>query len=1187
MAKISDEKYDGLEILSIGALYNGPLEKKYWSSTRGKDRYPYPVGYQALRTRNGVTYTMKIHEGLKGPLFMISSSDGQSCSGQTPDIAWGKFPKKGSHSIKLGREKRFSCKIDGVEFFGFKNSSVQRLLRELLANVGCTDQNLQPSSYGSLHSGMKHQTKVTDSFICPGPPLSCLDKPIIKGKRSRTLKMKNLNPGASTSLKKLRYGDCIVNAAEFSFRQGKNCSVENSMNHMPTKDQKTSSVTGGSLESLKEAGDGGNPSSVQDGFQSGSSQYYILKEGDIPQKEDRPLLQVSRLTSIETEGYSSLMAKQDKSGEIHFERETGNNNDLGLFAPDSLDLFYSTAPPVNENGSHSQETGQKDSSSDKDCNPDANELVISEEKAAELPLEAESDSPYAHSEKFSEVGREISESMMTCLLPRAVPLLKTFKRRKKKTKESSEIAPFQASIRKDNLRTEDNGTSTDLARAHIDGSNLEGQKETMHAFTDTAALYCHEPGQCTIFAPDSVDYDCGADDIGLYIPSLRSECPQLDTMVPPVLVDAVNEPTEVHACVNERQRMDFDNEVNVAATSYPKEEESFFAEFAPGFTPSSKTSYLGNYKVICEESDGCILKSEDSPGSSGGKDSSGPKKENNQDAFSAQQTDACTVAAISHSLLTESIICRSIVDGCAPDPVTSGVAPGNHPVSLFHHKEHESHPFSSESKFESLHEEKNVNGHNSKFSSGAQSVLCPSNDGYDLDVSTTCMAREGNCQTQFAEEQVHKVIQNSSLRLKNNVDNALEFSGRYVHPLPILSILLRRRENTMYICVLCGNLVDKDGTLFMYKVSLEEHIGSPSFIGYSKILFSVSRDAVGREIAPYRSGLQLTPDGQCLVFPNSIEAPYCRKGEIQCQCMACQSCQSQKDAIKVVQIKHGHVSKVTELMTNDKVHCLLVCPPSSLLGVQGNGALHLWTMNSTWSAPTETYDLSTCDCIFPCIVELKRIPNSAALVIGHNGFGEFGIWDICQRVLVARYSCPSTSILQIAPVTVFRWKGQGRASMNPFENDRIDAILTATEKSFSKHPENNSPILPTEKEENMVIWLLVSTTSDTEQKFKSSDSQMNLGGSCRLALLMENKVTLGSALESRATALGTSAGHGILGTCDGCLYTWEISTGIKLQVLHHLEGKAITCIAMDQDSCTEFLAVASGEHLLFYRSPIH
>ncbi|KAG4116330.1 hypothetical protein ERO13_D12G163150v2 [Gossypium hirsutum] len=107
-------KLDDLEIVSIGSVYKGPWEKKYWSSSRGKDRYPYPVGYQAVRAHNGSTYKTEIHEGPRGPLFVISC-DGQSCSGQTPDIAWEKFQKMGCPHLKIWHGKRFSCKIDGVE----------------------------------------------------------------------------------------------------------------------------------------------------------------------------------------------------------------------------------------------------------------------------------------------------------------------------------------------------------------------------------------------------------------------------------------------------------------------------------------------------------------------------------------------------------------------------------------------------------------------------------------------------------------------------------------------------------------------------------------------------------------------------------------------------------------------------------------------------------------------------------------------------------------------------------------------------------------------------------------------------------------------------------------------------------------------------------------------------------------
>ncbi|GMJ09580.1 hypothetical protein HRI_004627200 [Hibiscus trionum] len=48
----------------------------------------------------------------------------------------------------MERDSQFSCKIDGVEFFGFKNPFVQRLLQELVANVnGTAERSLLSSSF--------------------------------------------------------------------------------------------------------------------------------------------------------------------------------------------------------------------------------------------------------------------------------------------------------------------------------------------------------------------------------------------------------------------------------------------------------------------------------------------------------------------------------------------------------------------------------------------------------------------------------------------------------------------------------------------------------------------------------------------------------------------------------------------------------------------------------------------------------------------------------------------------------------------------------------------------------------------------------------------------------------------------------------------------------------------------------
>ncbi|KAL6983309.1 hypothetical protein U1Q18_016698 [Sarracenia purpurea var. burkii] len=320
---------------------------------------------------------------------------------------------------------------------------------------------------------------------------------------------------------------------------------------------------------------------------------------------------------------------------------------------------------------------------------------------------------------------------------------------------------------------------------------------------------------------------------------------------------------------------------------------------------------------------------------------------------------------------------------------------------------------------------------------------------------------------------------------------------------------------------------------------------------------------------------------------------------MQCPCSACMDC-FDNNAVKVVLVKRGYVSVVVNLKTVDNVHCILVCEPNYLVCVEESGRLHLWVMNSTWSAQMEECDLSTSDCIFPCIVDLKRIPNCAALVVGHNGFGEFGLWDISKRTFVARFSYPSTSVFQFLPISLFRWQSND-------QEDHINNIMAATKISFLEQVEKHVSI-PRDGED-FAVWLFISTVcnSDVQHGFQSSTHKINQVGLWRLALLVENRVILGSTLDPRAAAVGASAGHGIIGTGDGFVYLWELSTGAKLRHLRcfkdnanlllfslwrktlvglgwasgAVEGLGISCIAVG-DSTLGPLAVAGGDQLKVY-----
>ncbi|CAN6477893.1 unnamed protein product [Victoria cruziana] len=185
---MGDQNDDGLEIVAIGSLYRGPWVKKYWSCSRGKDRYPYPVGYEAVRTCAGDTYRMEIHEGSKGPLFFVMAG-GKSVTGLTPDIAWGKFNKKNNCRVKIWHGKRFSCKIDGTEFFGFRNPLVQRLLRQLVADEHrLTESSLVLSSWKDSSTLQKQNS---DLHTVPDLLLE-LEKQEISGKKWKKKRSKSL-----------------------------------------------------------------------------------------------------------------------------------------------------------------------------------------------------------------------------------------------------------------------------------------------------------------------------------------------------------------------------------------------------------------------------------------------------------------------------------------------------------------------------------------------------------------------------------------------------------------------------------------------------------------------------------------------------------------------------------------------------------------------------------------------------------------------------------------------------------------------------------------------------------------------------------------------------------------------------------------------------------------------------------
>ncbi|XP_057461222.1 uncharacterized protein LOC130751632 [Actinidia eriantha] len=1132
---------------------------------------------------------MEIHEGLKGPLFSITSTDGQPCSGQTPDIAWENFQKKGCSRIKLWHGKRFSCNIDGVEFFGFKNPFVQRLLRELVANVGGTaEHSFLPSSFGNGDSGPKHNSQCKESYSTPDL------LPQIKGKRRRKGKTINSNLTCGAVLKKLRPKDEMHSNDTVHSRQGGG-TLAASIN----------------LETTVEIEN--NPDLVKDGFPLESSRCSDHLKEVPPQKEinggrfencistglagdlsmQNQLL--NRSTDAEIKVLSSSLMLEDKDEQVPVSKDAQIINDKDLCAPDSLDFLH-------DGTSDAQQNGPKESPCKGKSELNAGELVISERLAPELhPLEEMGTIECSERSDFDSVGQEIANSMITVLLPRALPLLKTFTRKKNTMINPSETSPCWEQKHKENCRTDHHAEVASHAEVHTKNSLLDHQeKEKMHILNTDPGSLCFEQNGPVV--PDSFKNDpSGSDVTEAVLADMGQSITRSETLGLPVGIHSMHQSSNCQAgCIPSRENVflvrnkymcQHSDEKDMRFEIHSKENDRYTSpDCTEGTTDGNSPSMVSSVQVLHQET-------------SGDKEEAGT----GNTSFTKFQNETNSTRKL-NGPLTESIIFRSFNDGYAHDMSPAEdflLAPEIQPgiVSSGVDARLERRPYS-------LQLQKNTNNFNGVFHNGApvlqknQEFIGPSNFANNLDfldqsassVETQVQVDKElhghqnrvnitNSASQFLKQGTGFSVNNSKvadgLNLKPQMNmghndgpaRIVKFWGCYVHPLPISLVLLSAKENKIYICVLCG--VEISRTLFMYEVALEEkRVGFPSSIGQTPILLPTSRDSFGREIALERSGLQFTPDGQSLVLLKSMKAPYCRERKMQCQCSACRSDCFENNAVNIVQVKHGYISVVVNLKTVDNVHCILVCEPNYLVCMEESGTLHLWVMNSTWSAHLEECNVSTSDCIFPCIVELKRIPNCAALVVGHNGFGEFGLWDISKRSFVARFSSPSTSVLQFLPISLFIRQSNG-------SEDHINDIMAATKTSFLERGENHVsiPILG----EDVAIWLFISTfyNSDIQHDFQSTDSKVNPVGFWRLALLVKNRVILGSTLDARAAAVAASAGHGIMGTSEGLVHIWDLATGAKLQDLQCFKGVGVSCIAIS-DSRSGPLAVAGGDQLRIY-----
>ncbi|XP_027346611.1 uncharacterized protein LOC113858262 [Abrus precatorius] len=1208
----AEERTDGLEIISIGSLYKGPWDKKYWTTSRGKDRYPYPVGYEAVRAHNGATYKMEIHEGVNGPRFLISSDDGCLSSGKTPDQVWEEFKKKCCPRMKIWHGKRLSSKMDGLELFGFRNPFIQRLLRELVADInGIAEQRLVSPNICDTVSRPDHDDYFPNVSAYPDL-LLCLGKPCVTRKRSRCeLKNKNIKIQARPQSLELTCSSGTSNVKnEKSLGQG-SYTIQHGSGEVNGADNGIGESA--PLQIMSCIGESSNCISSKNRLLLNPIDVCNNKsEGDVPSKRLTGFLYSSHCKTMGvTENLSTveplrgshdvelkistlLVSSEDKELMQSCSKESVGCIDIDLCVPDTIDFEQENA---SESASHKLE---KNAYNETVYDYEINSRDLLNAAEHEEMLESKSHPSFEKS-NFGSGGQDVAKSMMSLLLPQAVPLLNNVSTDKEFTICPSDMFPSQMNFKEERNEV---GCILDIPSSDVvmteaaygkQGEMIHGPHTDQHSNTPNSE-------HMKFIIPDSFEYS-PCDDFKTNQEILSSDIAEAgrsslnkemcSEQVPDQdlangtstyhasVLDFKDRPQDCDVCIPESVIDDMspkdwnisersDNAcsdlkkhpVHFGYNSLQKDESS-----ALEFTGGVSNAFSGVKTKICH------METEKSQGEVVGKIVNAEKlmssqlpnlvytRRKFQNAIPFQKNCAvieCTDWDKFKLVSTEMYTAKGTL------PVPEIIQMNNSNDKLCE-------PDDSVGLREETPQTRNdVQGEHSNL---VEPNLTSSQN-------PTPLACENICVGAKEAQLISEPLSLRSQELKNNLGSSVKFVGCYVHPMPVSSLFLRTREDEIHVCVLCGLLMGQQRTLFTYKVAINEpSLGCPSVMAHCSILLPDPKHNFIKETMVERSGVQLTPDGQHIVLMGSIKTPNCSEGKIDCSCSTCTSVCSLKNALKIVEVEHGYVSVITTLETVDSVHCILVCEPNRLVSVGDSGRLQVWVMNSTWSEKLEYFIIPADGSMSPGIVELKKVPKCTHLVVGYNSCGEFSLWDIVNLDCVSRFSALESPINEFFPISLFHWQTKSSEYSYASMEEHAYPLLEATNSWYSEQSEICS--FPSSGKGDVAMWLFVSTTSDIDccDDHVSTSSDVAFR-SWKLALSMKNSITFGSPLDPRITAIGVSRGYGIVGTSDGAVYMWELSRGSKVGTLHHFQDGNVTCVTTDDSRGA--LGVAGGGQLFLY-----
>ncbi|GJN38286.1 hypothetical protein PR202_gb27314 [Eleusine coracana subsp. coracana] len=467
-----------------------------------------------------------------------------------------------------------------------------------------------------------------------------------------------------------------------------------------------------------------------------------------------------------------------------------------------------------------------------------------------------------------------------------------------------------------------------------------------------------------------------------------------------------------------------------------------------------------------------------------------------------------------------------------------------------------------------------------KAGSVSLDLLCNENiDNGLVDVCAQAQCSYGSENNLVSIRREHNVCEQIVLKVEHNVshhehhhafssrsDHRLELMGCYLHPTPILSIMLNTKNHSnLHICVLCGFLKSFQRFLYIYTITPEDQKhASPRFVGYTPLILpSLEQSSTGN------------------VWPFCILQSRTQQRRVSAATPLPSSAPSR------------HVSAVRSSR----------CSPASAGDARLlPSATSRWLLRRAGTSPKTSEDY-----VIPSLgqLELRRISRKNSVIIGHDGAGGFCLChgfdelinflrDISRRTLLATFAAPGNIIFQILPVGFCSFQDMIHAPVNDIEK-RLQEV---TVSDMCTKVDRDSFQLA--QREDIAVWVLVSSVSIAE--YQHDPRLKNHNARWRLALLANKRIFMGNILDSRysdlyscfpkflswvvfflfsATAVDTSGNYGFAGTYGGLLYMWELSSGRKLAGTQCIDDGRVSCIGVDAESGA--VAVADdGCRLLVY-----